>query len=104
AGRLEAALADFREAARRDPADPVALENAARAAFALGRPREALITYESLVRLEPGRADLWKTLGALAMQTGDRERALEAFRAALRAELDPFERAALERLILELGG
>lgn len=104
AGRLEAALADFREAARRDPADPVALENAARAAFALGRPREALITYESLVRLEPGRADLWKTLGALAMQTGDRERALEAFRSALRAELDPFERAALERLILELGG
>lgn len=104
AGRLEAALADFREAARRDPADPVALENAARAAFALGRPREALITYESLVRLAPGRADLWKTLGALAMQTGDRERALEAFRSALRAELDPFERAALERLILELGG
>lgn len=103
AGQLEAALSDFREAARRDPTDPVALENAARAAFALGRPREALVDYESLVRLGAGRADWWKTLGALAMQTGDRERAREAFRAALRSELDPAERAALERLIRELG-
>lgn len=99
AGRLEEALADFREAARRDPLDSAAIENAGRAAFALGRPREALIHYETLARLAPGRGDVWKTIGSLALETGDRERADLAFRAALRLETDPAERAALERLL-----
>lgn len=101
AGRLEEALADFREAARRDPLDPVAIENAGRAAFALGRPRDALIHYETLARLAPSRGDVWKTIGSLALETGDRDRADQAFRAALRLETDPAERAALERLLAE---
>jgi arylsulfatase A-like enzyme/Flp pilus assembly protein TadD len=102
AGRLEEALADFREAARRDPLDAAAIENAGRAAFALGRSREALIHYETLARLAPGRGDVWKTIGSLALEAGDRDRADFAFRAALRLEADPAERAALERLLAEL--
>lgn len=101
AGRLEEALADFREAARRDPLDAAAIENAGRAAFALGRTREALIHYETLARLVPARGDVWKTIGSLALETGDHDRADFAFRAALRLETDPAERAALARLLAE---
>ncbi len=101
-GRLEEALADFREGARRAPQDPVAAENVARALFALGRPREAALAYETLLRLVPERFDAWKTLGAIALEIDDRARALTAFRAALRLETDPAERARLEALVEEL--
>ncbi len=101
-GDLIGALADFRAAAERAPADPVALENAARAAYALGRSAEARADYEALVRLQPLRGDLWKTLGSLAMEAGDRGRAREAFAEALRREPDGEERALLERLVAEL--
>jgi Tfp pilus assembly protein PilF len=42
AGTLEPALVNFREAARRDPANPAPLDNAARAAYKLGRSRSRL--------------------------------------------------------------
>jgi choline-sulfatase len=102
AGRLEPALADFREAAKRDPQNAVAAENVARALFQLGRAREAMYAYQALSRLAPARLDAWKTLGALALEIGERETALEAFRSALRLETDTAERAALERVIAEL--
>ncbi len=102
AGRLEEALTDFREAARRSPQDVSAAENLARALFQLGRQQEALMAYETLLRLAPERLELWKTLGALALELDDRERALGAFRAALRLERDPAERAALEEIVREL--
>ena len=102
AGRLAEALADFREAARRDPRDPVALENAARAAFGLGRADQAVVFYETLLRLQPQRGDVWKTLGSLTLELGDRSRALAAFREALRLESDPGQRALLEQAIDEL--
>ena len=105
AGRIEPALADFREAARRAPTDPVPLENAARASFALGRAREAAILYETLLRLAPERGDVWKTLGAVYLEAlDDREAALRAFRAAYRLEADPAERARLEAVLAGLGG
>lgn len=103
AGRLDLALADFRDAARRDPIDPGPLENAARAAYQLGRFREAEQTYAALVRLRPERGDAWKTLGAIELyQLQDRAAARRSFREALRLETDPAERAALERLVREL--
>ena len=105
AGRLEPALADFREAARRAPTDPVPLENAARASFALGRAREAAIHYETLLRIAPGRVDVWKTLGAVYLEAlDDREAARRAFREALRLESDPRERGRLETALSDLGG
>ena len=102
AGKLEPALRDFREAARRNPADPVALENAARAVYLLGRPREAAQTYETLLRLAPNRGDVWKTVGALYLEElGERAEAERCFRRALQLETDPAERAKLEELLRE---
>lgn len=105
AGRLADALADFREAARRAPTNPVPLEGAARAAYQLGRPRESVQHYETLLQIAPNRADLWKTAGALYhFELGDRAAALRCFRRALTLEIDPAERARLEELVRELGG
>ncbi|MDX1999084.1 MAG: sulfatase-like hydrolase/transferase [Thermoanaerobaculia bacterium] len=105
AGRLEPALADFREAARRAPADPVPLENAARAAYQLGRVRDAAQLYERLLRLVENRVDLWKTLGAIQLyELNDPTAALPTFRRALMLESDPVERGQLEALIRELEG
>ena len=99
AGRLEAALADFREAARRAPTDVVALENVGRATFQLGRLLEAAIAYESLARLSPDRGDVWKTLTALYLELGDAAGVDRTAREALRLENDPGERAKLEALL-----
>jgi tetratricopeptide (TPR) repeat protein len=102
AGRLEEALRDFREAARRSPADPVPLDNAARAAFHLGRARESAQAYESLLRIAPQRLDVWKTLGALYLDALDeRAEADRCFRRALLLEKDPAERRKLEELLRE---
>jgi choline-sulfatase len=100
AGRLDEALRDFREAARRNPTDTVALENAARAAFLLGRGREAAQTYEALLRLAPERGDAWKTLGSLYLEVlGEPAEAERCFRRALQLERDPAERDKLEGLL-----
>jgi arylsulfatase A-like enzyme/Tfp pilus assembly protein PilF len=105
AGDLAAGIEDFREAARRDPQDSTALENAARAAYALGRKREAALTYESVLRLAPRRGDLWKTLGAVYLNDlDDGPGAARAFQAALRLETDAAERARLEATLKELLG
>jgi arylsulfatase A-like enzyme/Flp pilus assembly protein TadD len=105
AGRLGDALRDFHEAARRRPADPVPLENAARAAYRLHRLREAIQLYDQLLRLAPGRLDLWKTAGAIYLyELEDKAEALRCFRRALSMESDPGERARLETLVRELGG
>lgn len=104
-GNLDGALADFREAARRAPANPVPLENAARAAYDLKRVRDAALIYEQLLRLAPNRADLWKTEGAIYLyDLEDRPAALRCFRRALLLESDAGERAKLDALVKELGG
>lgn len=102
AGRLEGALADFREAVRRAPTDALALENAARTLFALGRPEEAALTYETLARLAPDRADIWKTLVALYLETGAVAQVERCARQALRVETDNADRARLEELLAGL--
>jgi len=105
AGRLDDALRDFREAARRNPTDPVPLENAARAAFHLGRTAEAAQTYEALLRLAPDRGDVWKTLGAIYLDELERPADAErCFRRALQLESDPAERAKIEDVLKELAG
>lgn len=102
-GDLRGALADFREAARRDPANPVPLENAARASFQLGQVRAAAQLYEQLLRLVPSRGDLWKSLGAIRLESlGEPAGAREAFRRALALESDPRERRRLEEILATL--
>ena len=101
-GRIADALASFREAARRNPSDPLPLENAARAAYRLQRYAESAALYEDLLRVAPD-AELWKTLGAIYLTNlHDRERSLHAFREALRLEIDPAKRPPLEQMLREL--
>jgi choline-sulfatase len=98
--RLEDALRDFHESARRNPANPVPLENAARAAYRLGRHREAVQLYEQLLRLAPGRADLWKTAGALYLyELDDDADALRCLHRAFALEIDPAEKQKIAELI-----
>lgn len=102
---LSAALGNFREAARRDPANPVPVENAARAAYQLGRIREAAQFYEQILRIAPSRGDLWKTLGAIYLyELNDKQGADRCFRRALTLEQDPAEREKLELALREIGG
>jgi tetratricopeptide (TPR) repeat protein len=102
--RLDDALRDFREAARRNPVNPVPLENAARAAYRLGRHRESVQLYEQLLRLRPGRGDLWKTAGALYLyELNDEVGAERCFRRALILETDPGERERIEAALEEIG-
>jgi arylsulfatase A-like enzyme/Flp pilus assembly protein TadD len=101
--RVEEALRDFREAARRDPANPVPLENAARAAYRMGRLRESVQFYEQLLRIQPGRSDLWKTTGALYFyELKDKDDAERCFRRALTLETDPAERERIEQALEEI--
>ncbi len=105
AGRYADALRDFHEAARRSPTNPIPLENGARAAYQLHRPREAVELYDQLLRLAPSRLDLWKTAGAIYLyDLDDKTAALRCFRQALALETDAAERAKLEGLVRELGG
>ena len=67
-----------------------------------GRLREAALTYETLARLAPGRADVWKTLVALYLELGLGAEAERCARAALRVENEPAERARLEELLAGL--
>jgi choline-sulfatase len=104
-GNLEGALSDFREAARRAPANPVPLENAARTAYDLKRFRDASQLYEQLLRIAPNRTDVWKTEGAIYLyELDEKTEALRCFRSALLLETDSGEHAKLEALVKELGG
>jgi len=103
-GRLADALRDYRESARRNPLDPVPLENAARAAYRLGKAREAAQLYERLLQIQPNRLDAWKTAGAIYLELGDGEGATRCFRRAFTLEIDPAEKEKLAALIRELGG
>ena len=103
-GRLDDALLSFREAAGRDPQNPVPLEDAARAAYQLERYTESAQLYERVLQLAPGRGDVWKTVGAIYVyQLDDRRNGRRAFREALRLENDVAERADLEAVLRDLG-
>ncbi|HYU32505.1 MAG TPA: sulfatase-like hydrolase/transferase, partial [Thermoanaerobaculia bacterium] len=103
--RLPDALKDFRDAARRNPTNPVPLENAAHAAYRLGQPRDAVQLYERLLQIQPSRLDAWKAAGAIYLyDLEDEQNALRCFRSALRLEVDPAEKDKLEEMVRELGG
>ena len=84
---------------------PVAIENAARAAYRLGMHREAVQYYEQLLRLQPSRLDAWKTAGAIYLyELKEPADALRCFRRALILEVDPAEKRKLEEIVDGIGG
>ena len=60
------------------------------------------MTYETLARLAPDRADIWKTLVALYLETGAVAQVERCARQALRVETDNADRARLEELLAGL--
>jgi arylsulfatase A-like enzyme/Flp pilus assembly protein TadD len=103
-GRLTDAYASFREAFHLNPGDPLALENAARVSYQLGRDADAVRLYEELAKLAPS-SETWRTLGAIYLsRLGDRVNSLRCFRAALPLELDPAVREEIRRIIAGLEG
>lgn len=82
-GRLDVAIAEYRESLRLRPFYPEARFNLANALFEAGRSEEAAREYESVLRLRP---DFWEArvnFGVLLLQTGRLSEAESHFRAAL---------------------
>ncbi|MEM7052394.1 MAG: sulfatase-like hydrolase/transferase [Acidobacteriota bacterium] len=103
AGNVARAAEDFERALAADPLDLEALENAARAAYHLRRPRRAADLYRRLAERTPGRSDPWKTLGAIQLNDlNDLRAARQSFERALAVERDPVQRAELSELLAEL--
>ena len=95
-GQTDRALADFCEAARRDPGNPLPVENAARAALALRRFDQAAQYFEKLLRLQPERGDVWAVLGGLYQNRLSRpDDAMRCYGLALGLTGDPAARRRL---------
>ena len=96
AGRLEEALAIFREAAADQPDTPHAFFEAGDLLSERGDHAEAAAALETAARLSPDSAGVRVALGVALLEAGRAEDALASFRAAL--ALDPEHAAALARL------
>ncbi len=102
-GNPAAAYQDLRRGLDLAPDDPDLLENTARAAYELGRFREAVALYRRLAAVRPRDPGPWKTIGAIRLhRLGDARGALEAFRHALKLERSPADRKELEALVQDL--
>jgi tetratricopeptide (TPR) repeat protein len=87
AGDFEGALAAWRAALEVEPADALTLELAGNELAARGRAAEALELYETALTQRPDAAQVRERLALLRWGAGERERALELWRAGL--ERDP---------------
>jgi protein O-GlcNAc transferase len=76
-GAEEEALAAFRRALQRNPADAGAWTGAGACLRGLGRMEEAEASYASAIRLDPGLAEARLALGNFAYLRGDQDAAIE---------------------------
>ncbi|MGC8762792.1 MAG: sulfatase-like hydrolase/transferase [Acidobacteriota bacterium] len=101
-GKEEAARADF-QAALRQSRDPAAtLKREGDIYLMRNRPEEAVRIYREVLSRYPAFAPAALTLGAVFLQADRPQEALEAFRRALKADLDPAERARVEQMVRDL--
>ncbi len=109
-GMIAAAAQDFPAAFRafstavdRSPRDPVALENAAKAAALGGQPTQAADLYRRMLDVTPERTDAWFALATvLLQQLGDKDGARTALERAIELETDPASRTRLEGYLRQL--
>jgi Flp pilus assembly protein TadD len=83
AGRVEEALASFREAVTLDPRHPEALLDLGGALARSGRAAEAVPYLERALQAGPRTTVLLNSLGFARLESGDARGALEALRASL---------------------
>jgi Flp pilus assembly protein TadD len=91
-GKVDDAIAHYREASRLDPGSPEPRVNAGRALAGQGRTEEALVELQEAVRLQPGDADSHYDVAVLLARKGSLNEAAQHLETALR--LDPGHRAA----------
>jgi predicted O-linked N-acetylglucosamine transferase (SPINDLY family) len=83
-GKLEEAIAQFRQAIRSQPAFPEAHNNLANVLFGMNRADEAVVHYQKALELTPDYAEAHNNLGSALMHLGNQEEAESHFRQALR--------------------
>jgi protein O-GlcNAc transferase len=87
-GRMEEAIAAYREAVRLKPDYSEAYNNLGSALQAFGRIHEAIDAYREAVRLQPAYATAWSNLGSCLQVQGNLNDAIAAYREALRINPD----------------
>ncbi len=100
-GDTQAAAAMIRETLTAFPGDKDALVWAANLYLRLGLYEEASQTMSDAIRLAPWRADLWRRLGDIALETHKDELALRYWRVSLAAAPGQYE---LDDLVRTLSG
>ncbi len=88
-GHLDAAIAQFREAARLSPANASVHDNLGNALLTKGDLDEAIAAYKEAIRLDPKFAPAWHNLGNALLTKGNLDDATAAYQEAIR--LDPTE-------------
>ena len=87
-GKVEEALAHFRESARLEPDSPAAQYNVGTTLLQVGQLDEAIARFERALRLDPEYAPVHNNLGAALRSQGKLEEAIRRFREAVRARPD----------------
>jgi tetratricopeptide (TPR) repeat protein len=83
-GRLDEAIAEFREALQIDPSDPDAHFDLGKTLWQEGRAREAIDEYRRALASDPSDAEARANLGVALFEFGERAEAMEQFREAVR--------------------
>ena len=87
-GRIDEALAHFRESARLEPDSPAAQYNVGTTLLQMGQLDEAIARFERALRLDPEYAPVHNNLGAALRSQGKLEEAIRRFHEAVRARPD----------------
>jgi len=94
AGRLDEALAAYREAIRLNPAYDTAYYNMGITLSRQGRQQEAIAAYRQALHLKPDNVDAHVNLGAALAQSGELQEAIAHFKKALEIMPDLLEARA----------
>lgn len=85
-GRIDEAVAAYRNASDLGPLDPLPLYNLGNMFRSLGRPADAVVAYTGAVQREPHMAPLQNNLGLALEESGQTAEALTAYRRAVTAD------------------
>jgi protein O-mannosyl-transferase len=88
AGRIDAAIADYRRALRLEPDNPDALRSLGHALYDTGRLAEAIDCYRAALRLRPDLAEVHNNLGVALVRIGRLPEAMAHYEAAIRLKPD----------------
>jgi len=103
-GKLEEAIAHFREAARINPDSAATFLNLGNTLRMQGRTELAIANYEAALRLEPDTAEIHNNLGVALREDGKIDEAIAQYRQALSLDPDSAKAHGNLGLILQTEG